>query len=491
MIETLYTTEETQKGLARGISRSRDAIGATMGTGGSNALIEALEMPRHLLTNDGATILHAIHFENPLEEMGKNILLEAVSRANKASGDGSSTTTVLCAAIIEEGQKFIGAKTPMELKRSLESCIPLIEESINKQKREITVDEVGQVASISAEDPEIGARIQEIYQQIGKDGIIHWDISKSAEDSYTIGSGLTIEGATYASPYMCDADENGQNTNRIRLKKPQILLTKQKITSASEFNTIAATLDSKEIKDLIVFCDEYEPLIVNDLILTRAKKGFRIILVKMPLLWKDQWYEDLALASGAKVIDPALGLALKDAKIEHLGQFDNILITKTETFIDGIKDMEGHIGTLKEGSEDDQVRAARLNTKTARYFVGAHSDSALSYRRLKVEDAISSAYHALQGGIVIGGGLALASIQTGNPLLDEALKAPYRQISKNMDVIFNPKDMEKEHVYDPAPVVFNAAKNAISVAATILTASTVVLLPRESEPQAVPNALMR
>lgn len=486
MIETLYTGDEARARLSKGIRRVASAVGSTMGTGGSNGIIEAIESPRHLVTNDGFSIANAVHFADPMEEMGKNILLEAINRSNKASGDGSSTTCVLTAAIIEEGQKFIGEITPMALKRSLEDCIPVIEAALNKQKRDITVDEVGQVASISAEDPAIGARIQEIYKQIGKDGIIQWDISKTAEDSYTVGTGLTIDGATYVSPYMCDADESGQNTNRIKLKNPTVLITKQKITSATEFNDLFATLFAKDVKDIVVFCDEYEPLMVNDLVLTRAKRGFRAILVKMPILWKDQWYEDLALASGATVIDSAKGLSLKDVNQGHLGTFGNILVTKSETFVDGIKDMESHIEVLKQGGDDEQVRAARLNTKTARYFVGAHSDSALSYRRLKVEDAISSAYHALNGGIVIGGGLALASIQTGSTLLDEALKAPYRQISKNMDVIYSPKDMEKEQVYDPLPVVFNAAKNAISVAATILTASTVVLLPRESEPQA-PN----
>lgn len=491
--ENLYFGEEGREGLARGIMKCRDAVGGTMGTAGSNAILEALESPGHMTTNDGATILQSIYLEDPIEQMGRNILLEAVSRANKQSGDGSSTTCVLTAAIIEEGQKILGEKSPMEVKRSLEDCIPLIEESINNQKREITIDEVGQVASISAEDKEIGARIQEIYEQIGKDGIIQWDISKTAEDSYSIGTGITIEGAGVISPYMCDADEKGQNTNRIKLKNPTVLLTKQKIASASEFNEIGFALNSKEIRDVVVFCDEYEPLMVNDLILTRAKKGFRFILIKMPVLWKDQWYEDLSLASGARIVDPALGFALKDVKPEHLGRFDHIHITKDETFIDGIQDLTDHIAKLKEGTDDDKVRAARLNTRTARYFVGAHSDSALSYRRLKVEDAISAAWQALHGGIVIGGGHALLKCakRIDNKILKEALKAPYYQISDNMGKDFSEKDMEDQQVYDPANVVLNAAKNAISVAASILTASTVITLPREETPQVQPNALIR
>jgi chaperonin GroEL len=486
--DTLYTGEEARKELAEGIRKCREAVGGTMGTGGANSLIEAIESPGHLATNDGATILQSIQLAHPIQEMGRKILLEAVSRANKQSGDGSSTTTVLTAATIEEGEEYLEQHQPMEIKRSLEACIPSIEESIAAQKREITEEEVGKVAAISAEDEEIGARIQEIYQQIGKDGIIHWDISKTAEDSYTVGSGLTVEGAGFFSPYMCDASESGQNTNQIRIRNPKVLITKQKITSAGDFEAIGSAVNAKGVKDLVVFADEVEPLIVPDLLLTRAKQGFRIVIVKMPTLWKDLWFEDLAKASGATVVDPAAGMSLKQATQEHLGTFGNILITKQDTYIDGIQDLTEHLEALQsEGTDESLLRASRLNTKTARYFVGAHSDSALSYRRLKVEDAISAAYQALHGGVVIGGGLCLAEIAQnipretpGGKILAKALLAPQKQIEQNMGSTLDRKSLEEAHVYDPAPVVLNAAKNAISVAAAVLAANTVVVLPRET-----------
>ncbi len=528
--DNLYTGEEVREKLMAGINKCADAIGSTMGTGGSNGLIEAMENPGHMSTNDGATMLQSIHLADPIENMGKNILMEAVSRANKSSGDGSSTTTVLTRAILQEGTKYLKEASPMEIKRQLESCIPLIEESLNKQKREITVDEVGAVASISAEDEQIGQMIQEIYQKIGKEGIIHWDISKTAEDSYTIGSGLTIEDCGFYSPYMCDADQNGQNTNQIRLKNATILLTKQKITSVSDFNSLFETLFNKEIKDVVVFCDEVEPLVVPDLIKTRMLKGFRTILVKMPVLWKDQWYDDLAKATGAKVVDPTAGLTYKTMTVEHLGKCGNIVITKTQTFVDDILDLTEHVKALQEEATDDSLlRASRLNTKTARYFVGAHSDSALSYRRLKVEDAISASYQALHGGIVAGGGVALLRAAwelpketVGGKILKGSLIAPLNQIILNigireskavfddivgLHVVNKLKDykegmpcidgsglygvntrtkevvnMFEAHITDPLPVVFNAVKNAVSVAASILTTNTLITLPREDTP---------
>lgn len=521
--DNLHVGKDAREKLISGIRKCADAIGSTMGTGGSNLLIEAIEHPGHMTTNDGATGLAAIRLSDPIEEMGRKILLEAVSRANKANGDGSSTTAMLTAAILEEGMKLLEGNSPMEIKRSLEACIPLIEESINKQKREITVKEVGAVAAISAEDEQIGETIQKIYEEIGKDGIIHWDISKTAEDSYTIGKGITIEGAGFYSPYMCDADQNGNNTNQIRLSSPTVLITKQKISSASDFEKIGGYLNSKEIKDLVVFCDEVDPLVMPDLVKTRMMRGFRFVLVKMPTLWKDWWYEDLAKASGATVIDPVLGLSLKNVSEENLGRFDNILVTKGDTYIDGIKDISAHLKTLEEeGSDEGKIRTARLNSKTARYFVGAHSDSALSYRRLKVEDAISAAWHALQNGVVAGGGVALMNMTkrrwiyertpgVGAQILLNALRAPYLKILENAGGIKESTipfedptnllgydtrtkevvNMFEAHITDPANIVLNATKNAISVAASVLTANTVVTLPREEDERgAMPNGVV-
>jgi len=499
---------DAQEKLNTGIKKVARAVGVTMGTGGSNAIIEAIESPGHIMTNDGYSIASAIHLADPIENMGRNMLLEAISRANKNSGDGSSTTCVLTSAIIEEGLKYTKDNHPMDVKRSLEECLPLIEKALDDQTRHVSTEDIAleQVATVSAEDEEIGKRIADIYRQIGPKGIIHWDISKTTEDSYTIGSGITVDGATYISPYMCDATEAGQNTNRVRIKNPRILITRQKIASASDFNVIAQALNDKEIKDLVVFADEVEPLVVPDLIRTRAMRGFRIVVVKMPVLWKDWWYEDLQKATGAKVVDPTVGLPMKNVTLEHLGTVGNIEITKDDTHLDGIADVSEYVASLEaDATDDSRLRASRLNTKTARYYVGAHSDSALSYRRLKVEDAIGATYQALNGGIVAGGGIALrnASLHlpetAGGKILGVALKTPFHVILHNAGVMpemvhlegfgsagidtrsRNMVDMFDAGVVDPKNVVLNAVKNAISVSATVITAPTIVTLPREEE----------
>ena len=506
MMQDNLHTKDVRQALYGGIRKVADAVGGTMGTGGSNAIIEAIESPGHIMTNDGYSIANAIVLKDPIEEMGRKILIESINRANKASGDGSSTTCVLTAAIIEEGMKHLGDASPMEIKRSLEECIPLIAKNVEEHKKDIELNEVGTVATISSEDPAIGKMIQDIYEQVGREGIIYWDISKTAEDAYTIGTGITVDGAGYVSPYMCDATEAGQSTNQIRIKNPYILITKQKISSAADFNSIGATLNGKEVKDLVVFCEDYDPLIVPDLVKTRMMRGFRFVLVKMPILWKDEWYVDLALTSGAKVIDPAAGLPMKELNESHLGRVGNIVVTKDDTFIDGIKDVDAHIAELTQiGDDKSLIRAARLKTKTARYFVGAHSDSALSYRRLKVEDAISASWQALHGGIVVGGGAALRNVtnelpQTvGGAILKIALLSPIKTIMANAgapegdqtsclieggEYGYDTKSKEVVNMFeagivDPTNVVINSSKNAISVAAAVLTAQTVVTLPRE------------
>lgn len=516
--DTLVTGQEAREKLITGIRKCAAAVAATMGSAGKNALIEAIQSPNHFTTNDGATILESMRLSHPIEEMGRKILLEAVSRSNKASGDGSSTTCVLTAAIIEEGIKHLDKKSAMDIKRELEACIPVIEKSIEAQRKTIVSEDgvielpwLEAVASISAEDEEIGKRIAEIYNHIGPKGIIHWDISKTTEDSYQIGKGITVEMATFVSPYMCDATTNGESTNQIRIKNPQILLSKQKLASAAELNEIAQALYNREVRDLVVFVDDVEPLVIPDLIKTRMMKGFRIVVVKMPTIFKDEWFEDLSKASGGKVADPTAGYPLKNITPADLGTFENIVITKEAAYIDGIKDLTTHIASFDD-TDASKARATRLNTKTARYFVGGISDSAISHRRYKVEDAIAAAWQSLNGGIIAGGGIGLRNCvkdlpdTRGGEILKHALHEPMRQIFVNAglhtksdlipaiigydartgDVI----DMFEAKIVDSATITLNACKNAISVAAAILTTETVVLLPREEQQMVSPPGVV-
>ena len=445
MKDNLYTSEQAREKIINGIRRCKEAIAKTMGGAGWNSIIEAVERPGYMVINDGFQILNSIHFEDPLEELGRKMLLEAVSSSNKVNGDNSTTATVLTYAILEEGQKYVGQVSPLELKSSLESLVPFIEKTIREQSREITVDTIKDVCTISAQDEKIGSLIQEIYQKIGKGGLIQWDLSGTTEDRYEIGLGIKVDGAGIASDYMLDIDEKTSKVQKsTKLKNPLILITKQKLSSIEELNPMVEYLFRNDIKDLVIFYNEVEPMVVDSINKTRfrEKNPFRITLVKMPVLWKDQWYEDLVLASGATLIDVKSPVSLKTLKAEHLGTFEHITISKDETTIEGIKDLTSHVASLQAGTDEDKIRAARLNTKTARLFIGAQSESALSYKRYKVEDAISAGWQALHYGICTGGGILLYEVSKNLPdtiggrILKVALQAPLRQIIANsgMDV---------------------------------------------------------
>ncbi len=502
--DNIYLGDDARSKLLVGVNKVADAVRGTLGAGGYNSIIEDSRPPYTVITNDGVSIARSIVLADPVEQMGARLMQEIGAKSDKDGGDGTTTSITLAQAILQEGLK--SDASPMEIKRSLEACLPIILQSIDEQTKQITVSEVGKVATISAEDEAMGALIQEIYEKIGADGILYPDVSKTAEDYYTLGHGVNIDGATLASPYMADQDDTGRFAKSITLKKPKVLVTKQRIASALELNDIVTGLYNAGTKELVIFCDEVDPSVIPDLIMTRAKSGFRTALVKLPTLWKDQWFEDVARMTGATIIDPTLGIGFKEYKPNYLGICGSIVADKNETSLDGVADISAHIAELMVGDEDSQIRAARLNTKTARLYVGAPSDSALSYKRLKLEDARNAAYQALHGGVVAGGGVALRNASqlmpetVGGCILREALRAPVSQIIANAGITEMPLienqgqgvnvktgevvDMFEAGIIDPAKITKNSITNAISVAATVLTTRVIVTLPKSDEDKA-------
>lgn len=496
--DNVFIGEEARARLMKGVDKVADAVKGTLGAGGYNALLADPRPPYAIPTNDGISVARAIYLGDPIEQMGANLMREIGAKSDKEGGDGTTTSITLAQAILQEG---LGAtESPMEVKRSLEECLPIILKSLDEQKRDITVDEVGKVASIAAEDERIGALIQEIYQKIGKDGILYPDISRTPDDHYTVGSGVKIEGAGLSSPYMSDEKAEGGFTRTVNISTPKILITKQEIPNLFALERAINLLIPQGIKDLVVFCDQAKGVAISEAILTRQKNGFRTIIVQLPVLWQNEWFEDVAKMTGATVIDPSIGVGLDKVQSAYLGSCETLVIDRYDTFFEGILDLSTHIKELEAGSDEDKIRAARLNTKTARLFVGAHSESALAYKRLKVEDARNAAWQALHGGVCVGGGIALYNASkempdtVGGNILRSALQAPLKQIMVNAgdtstEIIlpsanhgFNAKtgkveDMFEAGIVDACPVVKNAITNAISVAATVLTTRVIVSQP--------------
>lgn len=484
----VYRGKEARELLRQGVDEVANAVKVTLGAKGRNAVLSAAEYPYHIITNDGVSIAKEVQMEHPVAQMGAELVQEVADRANKDSGDGTTTAVTLLQAAIDAGSKR--DEDPLTLKRQMDECLPLIEASLDAQKRTITVDEVEAVATVSAEDPAMGRTLQEIYQKIGKDGIVELDVSGMFETTYELKEGVRLRNAGYLSPYM--ATEGAKAI----YKQPHILITRQRIATLQDIDPLFAELSGKGITELVMFAEDIDASVVAALAFTHTRGIFKTLIIRPPMLWKDWLFEDFAAITGATIVEPTSGVTLKDVRASHLGTCEKLITTKEETTVIGIKDISAHVARLKESpAEGTDLRLSWLNTKAAVLKVGANSESDLSYRRLKAEDARNAAYLALQDGVVPGGGLALWNASEGLPdtpgakILEGALKAPLYQIMENAGVgaiegdvggtigfdatDCKLKDMWEAQIVDPAKVVKNSLRSALSVAGIVLTTETV------------------
>ncbi len=490
--DNVLTKEEARAKLILGANKVADAVKLTLGAAGANAVLQDGAQPGHRVTNDGVSIAQSIFLADPYEQMGANLMKEIASRADKESGDGTTTATVLAQAILQEGSKI--EAHPMEILRSLNECLPIIEQAIDAQKQAIGVDDIGKVATISGESEELGKLLQEIYQKVGKEGIVEIDNSNLPTSFYEIIEGVRFRGAGYLGAYS--TTEQG----RAVYLNPKILISREKITSVNQIEYIVKALAEKGLNELVIYCEDMDMAVASRLALTHLQGGFKTLVIKAPQLFKDWFYEDLALLTGATAIDGKEGKTFKNLMFNDLGTCDKIVVTKDETRVLGVKASEEYITKLKEEAKTDEnlsMRVAWLQTKAAILKMGANSDSELSYKKLKAIDAISACHLALEDGVVPGGGIALSSFAdelpdtVGGRILTIALKAPARQIAENAghelkiigkDTGLNAKtgeivNMWEANIIDPSRVVKNAVKAAISVAGSVLTTAIVVKLP--------------
>ncbi len=496
------------EGLARGVKKATDVVKKTLGAAGTNVLIEHELYPYHQLTNDGATIIKAIELSDPLEKQGLTLLKEAVDRSNTNSGDGSTTTTILLNAILQEGLK-LGIST-LEIKESLDETLPIIEQAIRDQTKAIAIDEIPMVALIAGENQELANTLGDIYKHIGKEGIIHLEGSGTYATSYELVEGVRLTGTGYLSPFMVyddEAQKDGQEVKRAIYHTPKILVTKRKITHINELNPLLQTLIQKGEKALVIFADDMDSNVARLIIDLQKdpKRLINVLIVKAPVLWKQYVYEDFAKITGATTVEDATGVNFKNLKLEHLGTCGTLIATKDETTVIGIADITDHLESIRTDealpTEDKQIRLAYLKTKTAILKLGAKSETELSYLKLKAEDAIHSCRLALQSGIVAGGGIALHHASKylpptiGGTIMREALNTPVCQIIENAgqacssvmldgDYVmgFNAKtkqivDMFEAGIVDASEVVIQSVRNSLGIASTILTTSSMISLP--------------
>ena len=467
------------EGLMNGIEKAVSLIRPTFGGNGSNVIVESKMQPRHFIANDCWSIVRDIKLDDPAERIGLDFVKELVSRQDKLSGDSRKTTLLLLSEILKQGYEADINK--LQLKKELDDLIPFIENEIDKQTKQITVDEVENVAITASENPEIGKLLQEIYQKIGKTGIIQCEGSGTYETSYRIIDGVRFDMASMLSPFMVHSDKN-----KAIYEKPIILVTKKKIMSDDDINPILNEMADSGQKDLVIFTSDMDTGVAQMLIDLHKSHRFNICIIKVPTLWRDYYYEDFSKCVDATVIED--GMSFKNMHLTMLGTCDKITVDSEETILIGTKDISEHIAQLQQqGTDDSKLRLGWLNNKTAILKLGANSETDLSYRLLKCYDAIHSSELALKYGTVSGGGWSMYIASDNLPdtiagnIMKQVLKTPMQQIRLNMGQDKDGFDRTwfGDKVVDSSAVIKSAIRNAIGISSTLLTSSALIYLPEE------------
>jgi len=483
-MNNVKTGQEAIDLLIEGVNLAIDPIKPTYGAKGINVIVENENYPYHEIANDAQTIIQAIQTEEPVQKRGLGLIKELMDKQDKDSGDGRKTTCIITSEIINNKSKLTG----MELKKELDLLIPVVEKEIDKVKQTITEKEVNNIATIAGENKEMGNLIGEIYQKIGKEGIISPEASGTYETTYSITNGVKFNDCGFLSPAMVhdkEAVKDNKTETKAIYENPTILVTKRKIGHLNDINPLIEELNKQGKKDLVIFTDDMDSEVASIMVKAHKDKVMNILIIKASVLFKNYIFEDFSKVVGATIVEDATGINFKNLGLSHLGTCAKITVDKDETIIIPSVDFSEHIAQLKENKDNDsKLRLSWLQTKTAILKLGANSESELSYIRLKTKDAINSSMLALKDGVVKGGGVCLLNVADTLPdteagkILSKALKAPYIQNLKNMNI---EEPNWNEDVIDSSAVIKNAVRNAVSLAGTILTCGVVVCIPKKSE----------
>lgn len=480
---------EAVQGMMAGVKRAVELIRPTYGGNGTNVVVESLRRPFHGIYNDAWSVIQAIQVKDRAEKIGLDFVKELCERADKLQGDSRKTTLLLLNAILEKG--YESKKHKLQLKRELDALIPIIEAEIDKQTAKIDVDQVKGVARTASESEEIGALFQEIYGKIGKTGILTIEGSKTYDTSYKITEGVRFDMTGMLSPDMVH-DEEAVNDKRRETKavyrNPLILVTKKKVTKDDDINPLLAEMRSQGLKDLVIFTNDMDSGVAALLVNLHKTKAWNVLIIKAPVLWQESVFEDFAKCVGATIVEDRTGVSFKNLTMGHLGTCDRLECDQEDVVLTGIKDIAEHCkGLMEKGDDDSLLRLSYLASKSALLKLGANSETDLSYKRLKANDANRSTYLALQYGVVKGGGLCLAEVADYLPLDDAgsimryALKAPLKQAAENYGLSeFEYASIISEDIVDASAVMKRAVRNAVGIASTILTASSLVYIPEKS-----------
>jgi len=527
MAKQIQYQETARKKLKIGVDKLADAVKVTLGPKGRNVVLDKGFGPP-TITNDGVTIAKEIELEDRVENLGAEIVKEVAEKTNDVAGDGTTTAVVLAQSIIGEGLKNVAAgANPLALKRGIEKGVAKIVQSLREMSKPITTkEEMAQVATISAENRELGNLIAEAMTEVGKDGVITVEESKTFGIQKEIVKGLQFDRG-YISPYMITDAERMEAV----YEDPYILITDKKITSLQELLPVLEKVAQTGKKELVIIADEVEGEALATLVVNKLRGTFNALAIKAPGFGdkRNEVLQDIAVVTGAEVISEQLGLKLESTELTQLGSARRVVSTKeTTTIVEGKGEKEkidARVNQIKKelnSSESEfdkeklQERLAKLAGGVAVIKVGAATEVEQRAKQHKTEDALSATKAAVEEGIVPGGGVALLrSLKsldelnlegeelTGLNILRKALEAPIRQIAQNAGIDgavvaqkvketdgsfgFNAQTMEYQDlmqagIVDPTKVVRSSLENAASAAAMFLTTETVITdIPKKDD----------
>jgi len=533
MAKQLVFSEEARRKLQTGVDVVAKSVITTLGPKGRNVALDR-KFGSPTITHDGVTVAKEIELEDPFENMGAQLLKEAATKTNDIAGDGTTTSTVLAHSIVSAGMKNLAAgANPMLLKLGILGAADAVAAEISKQAIEVTTkEEIGNVASISAQDRSIGELIADVMDKVGKDGVITVEESKGLEFETDYVEGMQFDRG-YLSPYFV-TDPEGMEAD---IENPYILIHDKKISAAQDIVPVLEKLVQMGKRELVIIAEDIDGEALATLVLNKLRGMLNVLAIKAPGFGdrRKAMLQDIAILSGGTVITEEMGRKLDSVTVDDLGTAERVVSSKDDTTIVGGKGdsgaIKGRIDQIrveidKSSSDYDreklQERLAKLSGGVAIIGVGAATETELKEKKHRVEDALSATRAAVEDGIVPGGGVALVNAmkvlddlkmdypdaQIGVEIVKDALQVPLRKISANagkdgsvilenvrreqaekkdinigFDVLSEEYvDMVKAGVIDPAKVTRGALENAASIAAMILTTEALITDIPEPEP---------
>lgn len=534
MSKQLKFSEDARSSMARGVYKLAEAVRVTLGPKGRNVILDK-GFGSPTITNDGVTIAKEISLENKFEDMGAQLVKEVAEKTNDAAGDGTTTATVLAAAMIKEGLKNITAgANPMAVRRGIEKATLSVIKSLEGSAKQIkgNKQEISQVASISANDTTIGDLIADVMEKVGKDGTI------TVEEGQTLGlESDVVEGMQFDQGYISAYFMTDSSRQEAIIENPYILLTDKKISSVQEIVPMLEGLAKQGKKDIVIIAEDIDGEALATLVVNKLRGVLNVLAVKAPGFGdrRKALLADIAVLTGAQVVSEDLGIELKNVGVDMLGKARKIVADKDNTtVIDGVgkkSDIEARIAQIKaeiDRSDSDydkeklQERLAKLAGGIGVIKVGAATEVEQKEKQHRVEDAVSATKAAVAEGIVSGGGVALVEAipaidkltlideeKIGAEIVKKALQSPIRQIAENAGqdggvviehvrksakgIGYNAEvdsyvNMISAGIIDPLKVTKAAVQNAASVAAMLLTTEAAVAeKPDKKDSPAMPD----